>query len=122
MISSNTVQLGFNKITLDSSKQVKKGSMAILYLSSSSPDIYIDTSGKANYSDYTLSSSRLQKLNSSFNYRLDLNCLIEQTYYLYSFDLWHQYDETKNYNVSFKFFSQSLEITVYKSFNILNSN
>lgn len=116
------VKEGFNRIYLG--KKVKMPKYSILYVNTqgSSARLFVEKNSRAFYGDYELSGSNLKRLDLFENWRIQLNALIEEEYYDYSFNIIHQYDLVNIYNLTFNFSNGIFSYAFDTSYRILNSN
>lgn len=112
---------GYNRHILSTETRVKKGQIVVIW---SNFPIAIDVTNNHLRSDYQVS-NRAIKLNYKYNWRLYVNALIKNYFYL-SYFLFNQSFVPKNsdvvsiYNLSARYLNSNYSVT--KSVNITNCN
>lgn len=117
-----SVTKGHNKIYLDKKIKITKNSVFYLDMYSYSARLFIEKNSATLYTDFKLSGTNLERFDNFANWRIQLNALIEEKYYDYTFNIVYQYDFVNLYNLTLNFSNEKLNFIYKTKYQILNSN
>ena len=91
---------GLNTYDFDINFLAPKGSLALI---TTTTPLYIEDNGNATYSDYFVAGTALRPMNKTFNGRIYLNCILQQSFYMISINIRNEYASAGSYYIKTKF-------------------